>query len=183
MKKSILIFLIILFTAGCINETKTDEVIKFKTTDLKKAKNISEMIDEINKNPYDFLTPYDGFIYDNISTSSSDNRITVKASSKELEGDDIYLFIYENGSLILKSYSLEALPSSLKDEAVAIALSNEKVYRNAKGELTVRRILPHTAAKYYMAKELFSVTWHGDRIVSALVDVEDGIIVKTYFSE
>lgn len=135
---------------------------------------------KIRKNPDEYLYPFNGFEYDSINVSVEGDRIYVVAKSSELDGEDVYLYINDNGTLILKSYCLEALPLGLKQKAIEIALSNEQILNNASGVVTVRRILPHTAAKFYQLKELFSVTWHGDKTVSALVDIEEERVVDVY---
>ncbi len=126
------------------------------------------------------LCPFDGYTYDNVSVEKRGKYIYVRASSSELDGVDEYLFVDDNGTLVLKSYCLEALPGSLKDELVDIALSNETVAKYANGIVTVRRILPQTAAKFYAPKELFSVTWHGNGVVSALIDLDKREVVRVY---
>ncbi len=135
-------------------------------------------IDELKSGKH--LYPFDGFSYDNISVELRNDTIYVRAKCSELEGEDIYVFVNEEGRLILRSYCLEALPGSVKLNAIELALSNETIKRNASGIVTVRRILPQTSAKFYIPKELFSVTWHGGRIVSALVDLDEGKVVRVY---
>ncbi len=126
------------------------------------------------------LYPFNEFEYDSINVSVKGDKIYVVAKSSELDGEDVYLLLNDNGTLILKSYCLEALPVGLKQKAVAIALSNEQIFYNANGFITVRRILPFTAEKFYQPKELFSVTWHGNKTVSALIDIEEEKIVAIY---
>jgi hypothetical protein len=168
----IFVFLITLLFLGCvqINGTTNKTVTPEPT---KSPKNLTELVKEN-------LQPFDGFEYDNISVKIDGDRILVKATCSELDGEDVYLFAYDNGTLTLKSYCLEALPLALKEKAVSVALTNETIAENANGIVTVRRILPHTSAKFYIPKELFSVTWHGSRIVSALVDLEEERVVEVY---
>ncbi len=128
------------------------------------------------------LYPFDGYSYDNVSVKVMGDLVYVKARCSKLDGVDEYLFMNDNGTLILKSYCLEALPQALKDELIEIALSNETIAKNAEGVVTVRRILPQTSAKFYAPKELFSVTWHGNSIVSALIDLDKGKVVRVYVS-
>ena len=128
------------------------------------------------------LYPFDGYSYDNVSVKVNGKLVYVKARCSELDGVDEYLFLYDNGTLILKSYCLEALPKALKDELIDIALSNATIAENAEGVVTVRRILPQTSAKFYKPKELFSVTWHGNRVVSALIDLDEEKVVRIYVS-
>ncbi len=165
MKKLSLFFiisisLISIFFLGCVNK----ESIKEK----------------IENNPDEYLFPFDGFKYDSINVSVEGDRVYVVAKSSELDGEDVYLFVISNNSLILKSYCLEALPINLKERAIEIALSNEKIAYNADGVVTVRRILPQTSERFYMPKELFSVTWHGNKTVSALIDMDEEKIVNIY---
>jgi len=141
-----------------------------------------DLVEKIRSNPDEYLYPFDGFRYDNISVELKDETIYVKATCSELEGEDIYVFVNENGTLTLRSYCLEALPKVVKMRAVEIAMSNETIGRNAEGVVTVRRILPHTSAKFYIPKVLFSVTWHEERVVSALVDLDEGKVVRVYVS-
>lgn len=177
-------FILTIFISGCIQTEVRNNATENATVvgNVTGKHSLSDIVKEIKNNPYDYLTPYDGFSYDNITVSVEDNKITVRAVSKDLEGEDIYVFVYDNGTLVLKSYCLEALPLSVKDEAVGVALSNETIYKKAEGYVTVRRILPHTSAKFYMPKELFSVTWHGERVTSALVDLDEETVVKVYIS-
>jgi uncharacterized protein YkvS len=179
----ILIFILTIFISGCI-QTENDATVENATVGNVTGQHpsLSDIVKKIKNNPYDYLTPYDGFSYDNITVSVEENKITVRAVSKDLEGEDIYVFVYDNGTLVLKSYCLEALPLSVKDKAVGVALSNETIYKNAEAYVQGRRILPHTSAKFYMPKELFSVTWHGERVVSALVDLDEETVVNVYIS-
>ncbi len=165
------ILLISLLFLGCIQNNV-----------IRENSNSIDLKNQILKNPNDYLYPFDGFSYDNVSIEVKDNYIYVKAKCSELEGEDTYLFVNDNGTLILKSYCLENLPESVKLEALSIAMSNETIAKNANGIVTVRRILPQTSAKFYKPKELFSVTWHGDRIVSALIDLDEGRVVRIYVS-
>ncbi len=163
-RKIILLFFIFIISAslfGCVTHNES-------------------IAEKIKRNPNDYLYPFDSFNYDKINVSVEGNRIYVVAKSNELNGEDIYLFLYDNGTLILKSYCLEALPLNLKNRAIEIALSNETIANNANGIVTVRRILPQTAERFYLPKELFSVTWHGNITVSALIDMDDERIVSIY---
>ena len=183
----LLIFLLSAPFSGCIQDENPERGFKGSETNVSvsatKPPTVEELAKEIGKNPDEFLYPYDGFNYDSVTVSVEGDKITVVAKVKGVPGEDVYLLVYENGSLLLKSYLLEALPLSLKERAISVAMSNETIHENANGYVTVRRVLPHTAAKFYMPKELFSVTWHGDRIVSALVDLEEGRVVRVYVSE
>ncbi len=168
MRLAILLLIPILFL-GCVFHNNA-----------KNVNSSSALESQIIKNPDDYLYPFDGFSYDNVSVKVEGNYIYVTAKCSELEGEDTYLFVNDNGTLILKSYCLEALPESVKLEAISIAMSNETISKNANGIVTVRRILPQTSAKFYEPKELFSVTWHGSRMVSALVDLEEGKVVRVW---
>ncbi len=158
MRKSFLILLFFVLLSGCSHKADVKTLVE--------------------KN----LVPFDGFSYDNVSVKRVGNEIIVKAKCKDLDGEDEYIFRYENGTLRLVSYCLEALPISLKYEAVSIALSNETVSKNARGVVTVRRILPDTAAKFYEPKELLSVTWweNGNAVVSALIDPDEKVVVRVF---
>ncbi len=136
----------------------------------------------VKPNLSDYLTPFDGLNYDNVTVRKEGHTIYVKARYSEIDGEDIYVFVDENGTLVLKSYCLEAIPENVKLEAIEIALSNETIAKNAKGVVTVRRILPQTAEKFYEPKELLSVTWHGTKVVSALIDLEERRVVSVYVS-
>ncbi len=170
------VFLVLALTvAGCNRPEQPDS----KNTSL----SLSEVIEKEIRNSR-ALIPYDGFSYDQINVTRDGLAIEVRAYSAELDGVDIYRFVYDNGTLILKAYCLEALPSSLKDRAICIAMGDEKVRNSSPdGDVTVRRILPHTASKFYQPKELFSVTWHGEKVISALVDVEEEKVVSVWSSQ
>jgi len=181
LRKLLLLIFLFAVLLGCVQDE--DELKSETNVSEEKLLTIKEIAEEIKKNPEEFLSPYDGFSYDTVDIIVENNKITVRAISKDLPGEDFYLFVYENGTLTLKSYLLEAIPLSVREKAISVALSNETIYENANGYVTVRRVLPHTAAKFYLPKELFSVTWHGDRMVSALVDLEEGKVVRIYISE
>ena len=174
MRWIVLLIFSLLFL-GCIQNVVTEENSSQNAT-----VNTAELKRLIMERPNEYLYPFDGFSYDNVSVEVEGCYIYITAKCSELEGEDTYLFVNDNGTLILKSYCLEALPESVKLEAVSIAMSNETVAKNANGVVTVRRILPQTSAKFYKPKELFSVTWHGDRIVSALVDLDEERVVKVW---
>ncbi len=169
---SLSIFLI--FISGCLNSENPNA---FNNSESKKILDNKDIKDKLEE----YLIPFDGYKYDNINISKINNEIVVRATSKDLDGEDTYVFIYKNGTLILKSYSLEALPRHVKEKCINIALKNEEIYKNAEGYVTVKRILPQTSKKFYMPKVLFSVTWHSkDKVVSALVDLDEEKVVKTY---
>jgi len=169
------ILLIPLLFLGCIQNVTTEEKTKNVTPN-----STTELRNLILRNPDEYLYPFDGFSYDNISVKVEGSYVYVTAKCSELEGEDTYLFVNDNGTLMLRSYCLEALPESVKLEAISIAMSNETIAKNANGFVTVRRILPQTSAKFYKPKELFSVTWHGSKIVSALVDLDKKKVVAVW---
>jgi hypothetical protein len=174
MKKITVIFLLISFLFfGCISSVN-------KSLNENTNKNTSKIsiLSKINKSLY----PFDDCSYSNVSISISGEYIYVKAKSSMLKGEDIYLFVNRNGTLILKSYCLEALPESVRSEAIAVAMSNRTIAENTTGIVTVRRILPQTSAKFYEPKVLFSVTWHGSKTTSALVDLDSGKVVRIWRS-
>ena len=117
----------------------------------------------------------------NISSSSAgkDIRLKVTAFIKESDKPDIYEFSYQDGSLLMTGYLLEAIPVQYRDEAVSIALSSSEISSSpvSHGTPTVRRILPHTSMKFYAQKTLLSVTWDG---ISALVDPEEGKVANVW---
>ncbi|ADC69693.1 conserved hypothetical protein [Methanocaldococcus sp. FS406-22] len=174
--KSIFIFLSILliFVSGCLTPKKFD---KNSISDKEADNKVKDIKDDLKE----WLIPFNGYKYDNITISKINDEIVVHATSKDLDGEDIYVFIYKNDTLMLKSYSLEALPKDVKEKAINIALRNEEIYKNAEGYVTVKRILPQTSKKFYLPKILFSVTWHSkDKVVSALIDLDEEKVVKTY---
>jgi len=184
LKRLLFLIFLLMFFFGCLQSEKPENGLKNETNVSEdKSPTIKELAEKIRKNPDDFLYPYDGFSYDTVDIIVENDKITVKAKSRDIPGEDVYLFVYENGSLTLKSYLLEAIPLSVREKVISIAMSNETIYENVNGYVTVRRVLPHTAAKFYLPKELFSVTWHSDRIVSALVDLEEEKLVRIYMSE
>lgn len=119
----------------------------------------------------------------NISAGAEGKKLRLKviAAIKESDRPDIYDFVYDNGSLILTGYLLEAIPVQYRDDAIGTALaSNELAAQSMKpGTPTVRRILPKTSEKYYAPKTLLSVTWEGS---SALIDPDEHKVVKVWNS-
>ncbi len=171
----LLIFLIFfgcLTNLGCVTNSKTQ---LNKNPGNRTAKTVLSRIKE-------YLCPFDGYSYSNVSVKINGSYIYVRAKCSKLEGEDDYLFVNDNGILILKSYCLEALPGNVKADAIAVAMSNRIVAENASGIVTVRRILPQMSAKFYKPKVLFSVTWHGSKVVSALVDLDRGRVVRVWTS-
>lgn len=117
----------------------------------------------------------------NISASAEGKKLhlNVIAAIKESDRPDIYDLVYEDGSLLLTGYLLEAIPAQYRDEAISIALSDKEIATSLvkPGAPTVRRILPVTSGKYYAPKTLLSVTWDG---ISGLVDLDEHKVVKVW---
>ncbi len=127
------------------------------------------------------ITPY-RTEYETVNISSDTTReglrLNVVATSKEMDKQDIYDFLYDGNELLLTGYLLEAIPSQYSDDAIAIAIGNQEVAASAaNGAPTVRRILPKTSEKFYAPKTLLSVTWEG---VSALVDPDERKVVQVW---
>jgi hypothetical protein len=117
----------------------------------------------------------------NISASSEGKKLRLKviAVIKESDRPDIYDLVYEDGSLIMTGYLLEAIPVQYRDDAISTALTSSEIASMSikPGTPTVRRILPKTSEKYYAPKTLLSVTWDGS---SALVDIDEHKVVKVW---
>jgi len=173
MKKLMLLLMISLLFFGCVTTGRPQ--LKSKNNNNSTSKTLLSRIKE-------YLCPFDGYRYSNVSIKINGSRILVKAKCSELNGEDYYLFVNDSGILVLKSYCLEALPENVKNEAVAVAMSNKIIAKNASGPVTVRRILPQTSEKFYKPETLFSVTWHGNKVVSALVDLNTGKVVRVWAS-
>ncbi len=134
------------------------------------------------------IAPYQGVVYDNVTISKSEKvgvtYLRVSATSPECSYPDLYDFAYPNQKLTRTGYLLEAIPDATRQDAIGIAMQNPEiagVLPDGAGTdvLTVRRILPETAAEFYAEKTCLSVTW-ADASVSALVDMETGSVVKTW---
>ncbi len=106
-------------------------------------------------------------------------RLNVIAAIKESDRPDVYDFVYDNGSLLLTGYLLEAIPVQYRDDAISTALASSEISTLPikPGTPTVRRILPKTSEKYYAPKILLSVTWDG---ISALIDPDEHKVVKVW---
>jgi hypothetical protein len=117
----------------------------------------------------------------NISSSAEGKKLRLKviAAIKESDRPDIYDFVYENESLLMTGYLLEAIPAQYRDEAISTALASSEIATLSikPGTPTVRRILPKTSEKYYVLKTLLSVTWDGS---SALIDPDEHKVVKVW---
>jgi len=146
---------------------------------------------DIGKKIIQQVIPYAGIEYENITISALQEndklRLHVLGVTANTIHPDLYDFTYnyDNNELIRVSYLLEAIPESVRGEAIGIAMQNEQI----KGVLStgmgrsslpsVKRILPETAEKFYEPKTLLSVTWK-DSSLSALVDVDTGQVVEVW---
>ncbi|NOR60659.1 MAG: hypothetical protein GQ469_08545 [Methanosarcinales archaeon] len=144
---------------------------------------------DIGKKIIQQVIPYAGTEYENITISASKEndklRLHVSGVSANTMHPDLYDFTYnyDKNELIRVSYLLEAIPESVRGEAIGIAMQNEQI-RDALsagmgGTPSVKRILPETAEKFYEPKTLLSVTWK-DSSLSALVDVDTGQVVEVW---
>ena len=134
------------------------------------------------------IAPYHGVVYGNVIISKSEKvgvtHLRVSATSPGCLHPDLYDFAYQNQKLIRIGYLLEAIPDATRQDAIGIAMQNPEIASVLPdgadaGVLTVRRILPETAAEFYAEKTCLSVTWV-DASVSALVDMETGSVVETW---
>jgi len=117
----------------------------------------------------------------NISVSAEGKKLHLKviAAIKESDRPDIYDLVYEDGSLIMTGYLLEAIPVQYRDDAISTALASSEIaaLQIKPGTPSVRRILPKTSEKYYAPKTLLSVTWDG---ISGLIDPDEHKVVKVW---
>jgi hypothetical protein len=134
------------------------------------------------------IAPYEDVVYGNVTISKSEKdgiiHLHVSATSPECSYPDLYDFAYSNQKLTRTGYLLEAIPDATRQDAIGIAMQNPEITSVLPdgadaGVLTVRRILPETAAEFYAEKTCLSVTW-ADASVSALVDMETGSVVETW---
>lgn len=147
--------------------------------------------EDIGKKIVQQVIPYAETEYDNITISASQEndkiRLHVSSVSANTMHPDLYDFTYnyDNNELIRVSYLLEAIPESVRSEAIGIAMHNEQIRdvlsagMGGSGTPSVKRILPETAEKFYEPKTLLSVTWK-DSSLSALVDVDTGQVVEVW---
>jgi len=147
--------------------------------------------EDIGKKIIQQVIPYAGTEYENITISASQKndklRLHVSGVSANAMHPDLYDFTYnyDNNELIRVSYLLEAIPESVRGEAIGIAMQNEQIRdvlsagMGGSGTPSVKRILPETAEKFYEPKTLLSVTWK-DSSLSALVDVDTGQVVEVW---
>ena len=146
---------------------------------------------DIGKKIIQQVIPYAGTEYENITISASKEndklRLHVSGASANTMRPDLYDFTYnyDNNELIRTSYLLEAIPESIRGEAIGIAMQNEQIRdvlsagMGGSGAPSVKRILPETAEKFYEPKTLLSVTWK-DSSLSTLVDVDTGQVVEVW---
>lgn len=135
------------------------------------------------------ISPYPGMEYDNVTLSASREndklRIHTIAESSASRYPDLYDFTCRDGALIQVGYLLEAIPESVRSEAIGVAMQNEGIANvlstdtNAYAVSSVKRILPETSEKFYSGKTLISVTWL-DYSVSALIDMDTREVVQVW---
>jgi len=134
------------------------------------------------------IAPHPGMVYDNVTVSVSENGVThlrVSATSSACGYPDLYDFTYQNRELARTGYLLEAIPESVRQDAIGIAMQDPGIagaLSDGAGVPTVKRILPETTEKFYAAKTCLSVTW-ADASMSALVDMDTRRVVKTWSGE
>ncbi len=140
---------------------------------------VSPKIEELLWNEISpYRTEYETVNISAIATGK-DIRLKVTGFIKESDRPDIYEFSYQDGSLLMTGYLLEAIPVQYRDDAISTALSNSEIASSpvSRGIPAVRRILPHTSIKYYAQKTLLSVTWDG---TSALVDPDERKVINVW---
>ncbi len=135
------------------------------------------------------IVPYDGVVYDNVTVSVVEKEgamhLHVSATSSACGYPDLYDFRYQNRELVRTGYLLEAIPESVRQDAIWIAMQYPGIadaLSDGAGMPTVKRILPETSEKFYAPKTLLSVTWI-DETVSALVDMDARMAVEMWSGE
>ena len=193
MKNSTALYVVLLFAllmaaiSGCVggaDDAYLENSVVWTGTPPAKSEDIGKKIIQQ-------VIPYAGTEYENITISASqeNDKIRLHVSGVLINSmyPDLYDFTYnyDNNELIRVSYLLEAIPESVRGEAIGIAMQNEQV-RNVlstgmggSGTPSVKRILAETAVKFYEPKTLLSVTWK-ENSVSALVDVDTGQVVEVW---
>jgi len=193
MKKIIALFVVLLFTvlmtsiSGCVVGTDDgaleNSIVWIGTPPAESGVIEKKIIQQV--------IPYTGTEYENITISASQEndklRLHVSGMSANTMYPDLYDFTYncDNNELTRVSYLLEAIPESVRGEAIGIAMHNEQIRdvlstgMDGNSIPSVKRILPETTKKFYEPKTLFSVTWK-DSSLSALVDVDTGLVVDVW---
>ncbi len=186
-KISIAILIMIFLSAGIFS--LTDSTPSSSVNEFKWIGTTPADFDKIEENIAQQLSPYPGIKYDNITLSASEesNKIHIHAtaSSSDSRYADRYDFTYHDDELILAGYILEAIPESVRSEAIVLAIENEEIASamdsgmQIKGDPSVKQILPKTSEKFYTGKSLISVTWL-DSSISALVDMDTSTVVQVW---
>jgi len=193
MKKIIALFVVLLFTvlmtsiSGCVVGTGDgaleNSIVWIGTPPAESGVIEKKIIQQV--------IPNTGTEYENITISASQENdklcLHVSGMSANTMYPDLYDFTYnyDNNEMTRVSYLLEAIPESVRGEAIGIAMNNEQIRevlftgKSGNSIPSVKRILPETAKKFYEPKTLFSVTWK-DSSLSALVDVDTGLVVDVW---
>lgn len=166
---------------GCINETGE----KTQSYEIVWAGTPPEGHSAIEAKLSRQIAPYEGVVYDNVTVSAMKKdgvtHLHATATSPACIYPDRYEFIY-NDHLVRTGYLLEAIPESIRQDAIGIAMQDPEIAGVLSGDAgtpTVRRILPETAEKFYTAKTCLSVTW-ADASASALIDMDSRSVVGTW---
>ena len=193
MEKSTALSLVLLFTvlftsiSGCVvgndDDALENSIVWIDTPPVESGVIEKKIIQQV--------IPYAGTEYENITISASQEydklRLHVSGVSANTMHPDLYDFTYnyDKKELTRVSYLLEAIPESVRIEAIGIAMQNEQIRdvlstgMSGNSIPSVKRILPETAKKFYEPKTLLSVTWK-DSSLSALVDVDTGQVVEVW---
>ena len=182
---AVLLFALLVTTiSGCVAGTDDASLENIVWTGTPPAES-----KDIGKKIMQQVIPYAGTEYGNITISASQEndklRLHVSGVSANTMRPDLYDFTYDydKNELMRVSYLLEAIPESVRGEAIGIAMQNEQIRdvlsTGMAGTPSVKRILPETAEKFYEPKTLLSVTWK-DSSLSALVDVDTGQVVEVW---
>jgi len=171
--------------AGCITDTEK-EIQSYRIIWAGTLPADHEMIEtELSHQ----IAPYDGMLYDNVTVSVVEKEgamhLRVSTTPSACRYPDLYDFTYQNRELARTGYLLEAIPESVRQDAIGIAMQDPGIagaLSDGAGVPTVKRILPETSSEFYAPKTLLSVTWI-DRAVSALVDMDTRRVVKTWSGE